>query len=106
MRFVDLAGSFGVPCDLRPELIEAGEFFFGAQIVEKANFNVLSVDISIKIEKMQLQEAFSGLIAEGGAYSDVGNSAELGLVVPCFHSIDAIWRKLLIVGSKISGRKP
>lgn len=106
MRFVDLAGSLGVPCDLRPEFIKAGELFFGAQIVEKANFNVLSVDISIKVEKMQLQEAFSGLIAEGGAHSDVGNSAELGLVVPCLHSIDTIWRKLLIVGSKISGRKP
>jgi hypothetical protein len=106
MRFVDLAGSLGVPCDLRPEFIKAGELLFGAQIVEKGNFNVQSVDISIKVEKMQLQEAFSGLIAEGGAHSDVGDSAESGLVVPRLHSIDAIWRKLLIVGSEICGGKP
>src|SRR6185312_11497888 len=64
-----------VAADLSLKFFEPREFLFWPKILEKGDFDVLSVDFLIKVEKVQFKEPFAALVLDGGADADVHHAA-------------------------------
>src|SRR6266567_3942952 len=97
--------SGGVRFVLAGERIYIFKFFFRPEIADESHFEILAVDIAFEIEQVNLQNSlrFAGAHSRPITevhYAGINNSIQLR-----FGEINAVWRKLLVVGAQICRRK-
>ena len=99
----EAAGAGYVAGDLGAEFFGAGEFFFFAEALPKADFHALSGDFTGKIEQMRFDAERSAV--EGGAHADVGyGAAAFGFAFEEGAGyVDAAGGQQLLVGLQIQG---
>src|SRR5438132_7102407 len=70
-------------------------------MLQKSYLDVLSINLPIKIEQVQLQKPFSGFMLNRRSDTDVHNAAMLLSVQPCLRRVNTVRRKLFIMGSQV-----
>lgn len=94
-----------VASDLSFESVERIEFEFGTKEVEEGDFDILTIEIFLEIEEMHFEETSGKGVFDGGTDADIGDGGDLAILPECFDGIDAVGRKLLVVGAQIGGGK-
>src|SRR6266705_2344436 len=74
-------------------------------MLQKSYLDVLSINLLIKIEQVQFQQPFSGLMFNRRPDTDIYDTAVLLSLEPRFRRVNAVRRKLLVMGSQVCRRK-
>src|SRR5262249_41618581 len=77
ISFVDSNGTglLDIAADLLNQGVEAFEFLFRTKKFQKANFDVLSVNVAIEVEQMNFKNALRFCVANGWSNTEVDHSA-------------------------------
>ena len=97
----NFAGLGDVLCDLGAEGVEGREFLLGAEELAEGDFEVFAVDGFVEVEEMHLEDALAAGVFDRRADADVHDAGQRLRAAPGFDGIDAVGRKLLVVGAEI-----
>src|SRR5262245_14408877 len=95
----------GVAPNLRLKFLNPRKFLFSAKILEKGYFDVLTVNVQIKVKQMQFKQPLSGFILNRGPDADVHDAAIFFSAEPRLGRIHAVWRELFVVRSQVCRRE-
>src|SRR6516162_4126500 len=105
IAFINAPCVLDVAPNLRLEFLNPRKFLFSAKILEKGYFDVLAVNVLIKIKQMQFKQPLSGFILNRGPDADVHDAAMFLSAEPRLCRVHAVWRELFVVRSQICRRE-
>ena len=96
----------GVNLDLGLEGGQRWKGFLCANELMESDFDFLAVEVLIEVKEMDFQNSWTGGNFDGGADPDICDAEVPLFATMHLDRVDTIWRKLLVVGTKISGGEP
>src|SRR5437762_10823102 len=94
-----------VEFNLPDQRIHIFELLFGPEIPDKTHFDVLAVDIAIKIEQMNFEHALGFTSAHSGAVAEIYHARIDASFQHGLREINPVWRKLLAMSAQIRCRE-
>ena len=83
------------------QLLQGSELLLGPNVLSEVDLHFFSIEVVVKVKKMDFKKAFAGLVFQGWPDSNVGHAAMGVLAHVRSHRINAIRRKLFVVCTEV-----
>src|SRR5581483_2549233 len=92
-------GLLHIELDLPDQSIEIFEFPFGPEILDKAHFDILAVNVVVKVEQINFEHALGFVGAHCWSIAEIDHARIDGSIQSGLREIDPVWGKLLAVSA-------